>query len=556
MPDTDGRAPDADVERVRRIARAAPNCRLRLDANRAWTRGEAIERLTQFRGLPIDYVEEPCPNSHELLSEPLPCKIALDESLVDLDPAAVERAVRSPRLAALVLKPTLLGGFARCIELAALAHRHGVAPIVTHTLEGPIGFAACGELARAIGADVPVGLAPYEIREQPRDAAVAACKVLVAAHTSWTVDAIRAAWNDRTALALIHAKATSAEQMRQTRIVDEAVRRGDLRNGDAFVLFTSGSTGPARGIIHTRESVMAAARASEANLGWRDDDVWLCCLPLAHAGGLSIVLRCLLANRRVLLSDDARAIDDATIASLVPAQLAALLEDPAWKPAPQLRAVLLGGAAAPRSLVEAAVARGVPVLPTYGLTETFGQVATAREVGGEPALLDGVTIVASHDGGLRATRHAPALLRVRGPMLARAYLDGVPIAPELTTADLGFVDGDRVHVVGRADDVIVSGGENVHPTQIEAVLAATPGVREAAAFGVPDPRWGQIVAVAIAADERFDRERALARWYAALPAHARPRRLVTLAELPRLPSGKLDRRSVATLPTTAVEYAT
>jgi o-succinylbenzoate---CoA ligase len=170
-------------------------------------------------------------------------------------------------------------------------------------------------------------------------------------------------------------------------------------------------------------------------------------------------------------------------------------------------------------------------------------------------VLEGVTIDARHDGGLRATRVAPALLRVSGPMLARAYLDGVPIAPALVTADLGYVDRDAVHVMGRADDVIISGGENVHPIQVEAVLAATPGVREAAAFGVPDPRWGQIVAVAIAADDRFDQEHALARWYAALPAHARPRRIVTLAELPRLPSGKLDRRSVAALPTTAVEYA-
>jgi O-succinylbenzoic acid--CoA ligase len=545
-----GSAQKSDIERVRRISRAAPNCQLRLDANRAWPRAEAVGRLAGFRGLPIEYVEEPCVNSHELLSEPLPCRIALDESLVDLDRAAVERAARSPRLAALILKPTLLGGFARCLELAALAHRHGIAPIVTHTLEGPIGFGACCELARAIGADVPVGLAPYVIREKPR----VQCHVIVATHTEQTVAVIRDAWNAGEPLALIHAKATEAEQARQRRLVDEAVRRGDIRDGDAFVLFTSGSTGPARGIIHTRESVMAAARASESNLGWREDDAWLCCLPLAHTGGLSIVMRCLLAGRRVILGEDAQAIAGATLASLVPTQLAALLEDPAWRPPSQLRAVLVGGAAATKALVDAAVERGVPVRLTYGLTETFGQVATAREPGGVPRVLEGVMIDATHDGGLRASRVAPALLRVRGPMLARAYLDGVPIAPALVTADVGYVDRDAVHVIGRADDVIISGGENVHPIQVEAVLAATPGVREAAAFGVPDPRWGQIVAVAIAADERFDREGALAQWYAALPAHARPRRIVTLDELPRLPSGKLDRRTVAALPTTPVEY--
>jgi O-succinylbenzoic acid--CoA ligase len=123
------------------------------------------------------------------------------------------------------------------------------------------------------------------------------------------------------------------------------------------------------------------------------------------------------------------------------------------------------------------------------------------------------------------------------------------------TSDLGHIDRDGgVHVIGRTDDVIISGGENVHPAQVEAVLAATPGVREAAAFGVPDPRWGQIVAVAIAADDRFDREGALARWRASLPTFARPRRLVTVVALPRLPSGKLDRRLVATLPTIPVEY--
>jgi o-succinylbenzoate synthase len=565
--------PTSDVERVRRISRAAPSCMLRLDANRAWPRDEAVDRIATFRGLPIEYIEEPCPNAHELLSEPLAVRLALDESLVHLDADALARALRSTRLAALVLKPTLLGGFERCLELAALAHRHGVAPIVTHTLEGPIGFAACGELARAVGADVPVGLAPYVIHEgreiassspssslasgsSSSSSGARACEVLVATHTEATVEAIRGAWQRGECVALIHAKTTEIEQARQRRLVDEAVRRGDIRDGDAFVLFTSGSTGPSRGVVHTRDSVMAAARASEANLGWRAADAWLCCLPLAHAGGLSIVMRCLLANKRVLLADDAREIGDATLASLVPAQLAALLDDPAWRPPATLRAVLLGGAAAPRALIDAAVARGVPVLPTYGLTETFGQVATAREPGGSPQLLDGVAIEARHDGGLRATREAPAVLRVRGPMLARAYLEGVPIAPELVTADLGYLAGTAVHVVGRADDVIISGGENVHPTQVEAVLAATPGVREAAAFGVPDPRWGQIVGVAIAADGRFDRERALTRWHAALPPHARPRCIVTLDELPRLPSGKVDRRRVAALPTIALEYPT
>jgi o-succinylbenzoate synthase len=148
-------------DRVARIARAAPGIRLRIDANRSWRRERVGEILASFAALPIEYVEEPCVNAHELLANGLPCRIALDESLVELSRTELSRALESPHLAALVLKPTLLGGFARCFELASEAHRHGVAPVVSHALEGPIGYGACIELARAISADVPVGLAPH-----------------------------------------------------------------------------------------------------------------------------------------------------------------------------------------------------------------------------------------------------------------------------------------------------------------------------------------------------------------------------------------------------------
>jgi O-succinylbenzoic acid--CoA ligase len=229
-----------------------------------------------------------------------------------------------------------------------------------------------------------------------------------------------------------------------------------------------------------------------------------------------------------------------------------LLDDPAWRPAPALRAILLGGAAAPRALLDAAAARGVPFLTSYGLTETFGQVATAPlDRAGDPSAplvaLDGVML----DAG---TRDAPGPIRIRGPMLAARYLDDRPIAPAYTTADLGFVDGGALHVLGRADDVIITGGENVHPTQIEAVLAATPGVRAACAFGVPDERWGQVVGAALAVDAAFDEARAIAHWQNALASHARPRRLATCAALPLLPSGKVDRRGAAALPSRAITY--
>jgi O-succinylbenzoate synthase len=158
--------PDADIARVRAIAARAPSAQLRLDANRGWSADDVDRILAPLASLPIDYVEEPCPDTHLLLDRNLEVRLALDESLIELDRASLARALASPRLAALVLKPTLLGGFARCMELAALAHQHGVAPVVTHTLEGPLGTAACHELARAIGSDVPVGLAPHPALER------------------------------------------------------------------------------------------------------------------------------------------------------------------------------------------------------------------------------------------------------------------------------------------------------------------------------------------------------------------------------------------------------
>lgn len=150
-----------DLSRVVSIAEAAPDARLRIDANRSWPRIEVAGRLAALSQLPIDYVEEPCSEAHLLLAEPLACKLALDESLIDLPPADLHAALRSPQLAALVLKPTLLGGLSTVLALAALARAAGVAAIISHGLEGPVGTAACAELALALGGAQPVGLAAH-----------------------------------------------------------------------------------------------------------------------------------------------------------------------------------------------------------------------------------------------------------------------------------------------------------------------------------------------------------------------------------------------------------
>ncbi|MEO7091770.1 MAG: AMP-binding protein, partial [Polyangiales bacterium] len=377
-------------------------------------------------------------------------------------------------------------------------------------------------------------------------------RIVVAAPVPATIAEIRDALATRTPIALLHAKLAPAELARQCELVEAAAFPEDT----AAILFTSGSTGTARGVVLSRTAIDAACAASATNLGWRDGDRWLLALSTAHAGGLAVVARCTAAGVPIELleqdADLAAALARCTLASLVPAQLVQLLADPGWRSPPGLRAVLLGGAAAPPALVAEATARGLPVLTTYGLTETFGQVATAPlDRAGDPGaplvVLPGVALVAG-------TRETPARITVTGPTLATCYLDGTPIAPAFVTADLGFLEDGTLHVVGRMDDVIISGGENVHPLQIEDVLAATPGVRAACAFGVQDAQWGQIVGAALAVDEAFDLAAASAHWHAQLPPHARPRQIAVVTDLPLLPGGKIDRRAAAALPRGAVAY--
>lgn len=318
---------------------------------------------------------------------------------------------------------------------------------------------------------------------------------------------------------------------------------------------TSGSAGEPKATLLSRRAFLASAAASAANLGWEEDDRWLLGLPLAHVGGLSVLVRSLIARRCVVLGapggfDPERMAEDlerhrVTLLSLVPPMLESLLElRPAWRPPSHLRALLLGGGPVQRRLLERAAERGVPVLTTYGLTETCSQVTTQRygtvnhgELG-SGAPLDGVEV-----------RIMDGEIQLRGPMLASGYLTSrgvIPVADSegwLHTGDEGELDGaGRLHVRGRMDRLIVTGGENVDPHEVEAALESLESVRAAVVFGVEDPMWGQVVAVALVAEgdppPAADlRERLAAR----LAPHTRPRLFCFLEALPMTAAGKVDR---------------
>jgi O-succinylbenzoic acid--CoA ligase len=206
-----------------------------------------------------------------------------------------------------------------------------------------------------------------------------------------------------------------------------------------------------------------------------------------------------------------------------------------------LRAALIGGSHFGAELRREAAVRGIVALASYGLTESCSQVATQRL--GEtrdPTRLDSGRPLDGIDIRIRNDR-----IELRGPMLMRGYAGSPSLARDefFSTGDLGALDDEgRLHVLGRADDVIVSGGENVHPAEIERVCATHPEVTGALAFGMPDPLWGEVVALAIALAPGAAVERVLARLHDDLADFKCPRRVVVVDALPLGPSGKPDRR--------------
>ena len=215
-----------------------------------------------------------------------------------------------------------------------------------------------------------------------------------------------------------------------------------------------------------------------------------------------------------------------------------MLDDPdAAAAAGRLRAVLLGGAAAPGRLLDRAAAAGIRVVTTYGSTETSGGCV----YDGVP--LDGVVAALTVDGRLR----------LGGPVLASGYRDGSAGFDDedgarwFTTSDLARLDDGRVEVLGRADDVVVTGGENVSPAAVERVLLAEPGVEDAVVVGMPDPDWGAAVVALVVADPTTTDARLRAAVADRLGRHHAPRHVLRVDALPRLGIGKPDRRAAAEL---------
>ncbi len=320
------------------------------------------------------------------------------------------------------------------------------------------------------------------------------------------------------------------ERMGASFVVDSAGRhrrRGgwNVEPGDALVMATSGSTGDPKGAVLTHTAIEANAMATSSALAVDPStDRWLACLPLAHVGGLAVVVRALLTDTGVEVHDgfDAAAVEaaarqGATLTSLVPTALARI--DPS-----AFRAILLGGSAMPAQ-------RPANTVATYGMTETFSGVVY------EGWSLDGVEL-RIHDNEVQ----------LRCPMLLRCYRDNSdPRTGDgwFPTGDAGALSDDgQLSVFGRVDDMITTGAEKVWPVAVERILADLPDIADVVVVGRPDPEWGQAVTAVIvptdpAQPPELDALRDAVKEH--LPAYCAPRAVELVAELPQTPLGKTQR---------------
>jgi O-succinylbenzoic acid--CoA ligase len=464
------------------------------------------------------------------------------------------------RAAAVPERPAVItaGGSLTFAELDAAAAR------TARRLAG-VGIVAGARVALALGGGAPFAvlthalarlgavMVPLNTRLVPREAAwqLADCRAPVvvcdAAHADLASGAARA--SGARALPLTELDAAAEADVPLARHLDLSAAQG--------IIYTSATSGRPKGALLSFGNHWWNAVGSALNLGLRPDDRWLAPLPLHHVGGLAILWRSVICGIPAVIHDRfdpdaANAAIDAggvTIASVVSTMLQRMLDARGDRPyPPRLRCVLLGGGPASEALIERCLALRVPVAPTYGLTEAASQVTTLlpdevrRKLGSSGRPLPPVEV-----------RVDDGEILVRGPTVMLGYADRPEQTAQvlrdgwLCTGDLGRVDDDGyLYVLDRREDLIVSGGENVYPAEVEAALVQHPGITDAGVVGLPDPEWGQAVAAAVVPrlGARLDEASVRAFCAGRLAGYKVPRHVWIVDELPRAPGGKLLRREL------------
>jgi fatty-acyl-CoA synthase len=347
------------------------------------------------------------------------------------------------------------------------------------------------------------------------------------------------------------------ETLRRTRLAVGPA--AGVEDGDLLLVYTSGTTGQPKGAMHTGAGLQANALAAVAAQGFTAATRVLSVLPLFHVGGLCIqTLPALAVGARVSLLPrfEPGAWFDAveqwrpTTTLLVPAVMKALIEHPRWAVADlsSLAFVNSGSQIVPRALIEAFHARGVPVAQVYGATET-GPVSIVLKP--EEALAH-VGMVGRPALGVHVRLGEGGEILLKAPNLMRGYHRSAEPSFDAEgwfhTGDLAVLHADRFYeVVGRSKELIISGGENIHPAEIEALVAEHPAVAECAVVGLPDATWGEVPVLAVVAREgqALDAAALLAALAGRLARYKQPRRVVQVAALPKTALGKVQRAELA-----------
>ena len=318
-----------------------------------------------------------------------------------------------------------------------------------------------------------------------------------------------------------------------------------------LLCYTSGTTGRPKGAVLSQAAIAANVRHAQALFGFTPDDRVLTVLPLFHVGGLCIqTLPALLSGAPVLLHRrfdadwffDALDRDRPTLTLLVPAIMQALVAHPRWAAADLscLRAVGAGSSDVPLPLIEAFHAKGVPVMQVYGATET-GPIAiaqTAAEAWAAPGSIGRPV------PGVEATLSPAGEILVRGPNTLRHYWPATPALDAegwFATGDAGRVDeAGRWWFTDRLKHLIISGGENIYPAEVERVLRDAPGVLEGAVCGRPDARWGEVPVAVVVPGPGFSRDAVLAHFAGRIARFKQPHDVVAVPALPRTALGKVE----------------
>ncbi|MBK6765151.1 MAG: AMP-binding protein [bacterium] len=328
---------------------------------------------------------------------------------------------------------------------------------------------------------------------------------------------------------------------------------------------TSGSSGRTKLVRLSPESIWQHAQAVNEHLGACTHDAWLACLPLCHVGGLAILMRAALAGASVRLASAnntallSALLDDEpiTLASFVPTVLRRVVASRGSRRIPaRVRAILIGGGPCDVALVD-----DVPqALRTYGMTETGSMVtcvsfradAIERASSGKPISGAGIRIVDEQLQDVACGTRGRVVARSAG--MASEYVnDEIQTALVyregwVVTEDEGFLDqACNLHVIGRRDRIVISGGENIALTDIEEALRRTPGVRDAICCGLSDPEWGQIIGAVIESDRHYSIDELRGALKTLLPSFKLPGKVVCVAELPNLPNGKPDYQKACAL---------